>query len=617
MAKISVKAPARQVRSENRRFLDSFQNFSLGLGIGTNNLTSGNMYGFNPKTRQRTELEWAHRGTFIAGVAVDIIADDMTREGVDLVGNLKPDQVEKIDELATVLEVWNKLCDTIKWARLYGGAIAVLLIDGQDYSKPLRVDTVGPDQFKGLLVLDRWQVDPSMNDLVSELGPQLGLPKYYVVNSSAPALRGQKIHYTRCLRLLGDKLPYWQALTENLWGASVLERPFDRMTGFDAATTGATQQVHKSYLRYFKVDKYRDILGGLGGAQALKGLSEMVASMRLFASNEGITLIDAKDDMVTQQATNFTGISDVLLQLGQHLSGNFQIPLVRLFGQSPAGLNATGEADLKTYYDNIRKRQMQDLLVMVTIIYRLLAQSLRIKAGDGFGITFRPLWQMDEPQKAEVATKDTQTVMEVHSAGLITDRTALQELQHIARRTGRWQSITDEVVEAASDEISPPVETYPAPPNASDLDDKDPAKAKDADGAPVASRNIFGIDIAIENPRGSIRQGDGWQTVMPYDYGYIRGVMGADGDSLDAAVGTNPKSLLVFVIDQQHFEGGFDEHKVFLGYGSESEALAAFQRGHHRAAEVFLGCTQMNIAQFKRWMRTADLSLPCSIGMAA
>ena len=186
--------------------------------------------------------------------------------------------------------------------------------------------------------------------------------------------------------------------------------------------------------------------------------------MRMFASNEGITVIDTKDDMVTTQASTFTGIADVLLQLGQQLSGTFQIPLVRLFGQSPAGMSATGESDLKTYYDGIRKRQVQDLLVMVTIIYRLIAQSLKIKVGDGFGVSFRPLWQMTETEKSEIAQKDTQTVMEVHSEGLISDQVALRELQYAGRRTGRWKSITQEVVEAASDEIAPEGEDVVEPP---------------------------------------------------------------------------------------------------------------------------------------------------------
>jgi uncharacterized protein len=478
MAKqVSVRRVAQRARAENRRVMDraardSFQNFMLGLGIGTQNPTSANFYGFNPKTRERTELEWAYRGSFVAGVAIDVIADDMTREGVELLGDLEPDQVERIDERATALKIWSKLNAGIKWGRLYGGAVVVLLIDGQDYSKPLRIDTVGPDQFKGLLVLDRWNVAPSLNDLVQEIGPDLGMPKYYTVEHSAPALRGAKIHYTRCLRLVGDELPYQQAVIEQLWGASVLERPFDRMSGFDAASTGASQQVHKSYLRYFKVDKYRDILSGMGGPQALKGLQEMILHMRMFASNEGISVIDSKDDMVTAQATNFTGIADVLLQLGQQLSGTFQIPLVRLFGQSPAGLSATGESDLKTYYDNIRKRQVQDLLVMVTIIYRLIAQSLKYKVGDGFGVSFRSLWQMTENEKADVAAKDTETVMKVLGEGLITDQTALRELQYTSRRTGRWKSITREVIETASDVLPVKAENVldDPPPNPNELE---------------------------------------------------------------------------------------------------------------------------------------------------
>jgi hypothetical protein len=100
---------------------------------------------------------------------------------------------------------------------------------------------------------------------------------------------------------------------------------------------------------------------------------------------------------------------------------------------------------------------------------------------------------------------------------------------------------------------------------------------------------------------------------MPYDYGYIDAVMGADGDSLDVAIGPNPESPLVFVIDQRHIDGGFDEHKVFLGYDSEMEALDAFRRGHHRAGDVFLDSTAFSIKRFKTWMQTHDLTTPCSV----
>jgi hypothetical protein len=131
---------------------------------------------------------------------------------------------------------------------------------------------------------------------------------------------------------------------------------------------------------------------------------------------------------------------------------------------STAGLSATGESELKTYYDCIHKRQVQDLLVMVTVIYRLIVQSLKFKVGDGFGVSFRSLWQMTETEKSDIAQKDTNTVMEVHGAGLISDQVALRELQFSARRTGRWKAITDEIVEAASDEVAPQGEDAIDPP---------------------------------------------------------------------------------------------------------------------------------------------------------
>ncbi|MDR0067321.1 DUF1073 domain-containing protein, partial [Acinetobacter sp. 11520] len=77
---------------------------------------------------------------------------------------------------------------------------------------------------------------------------------------------------------------------------------------------------------------------------------------RQWQSNEGLTLMDA-DDTYEAHQYNFSGLDNILLQFGQQISGATGIPLVRLFGQSPAGLNATGESDLANYYDNINQQQ--------------------------------------------------------------------------------------------------------------------------------------------------------------------------------------------------------------------------------------------------------------------
>src|SRR5882724_1503110 len=179
-------------------------------GLGTDNISSGGSYGYNPITRVRTLLEWIHRGSWLGGIAIDVVADDMTKQGVELKGDLEPKQIEQLQRVATTFDVWGMINETVKWSRLYGGCIAVMLIDGQLPETPLRLDTVSKGQFRGLMVLDRWMIEPSMETLVTEPGPDMGLPKYYRVVADAPALRRMKIHYSRCLRLEGVRLPYWQ-----------------------------------------------------------------------------------------------------------------------------------------------------------------------------------------------------------------------------------------------------------------------------------------------------------------------------------------------------------------------------------------------------------------------
>lgn len=435
---------------------DSFVNFAHKLGVGADNPLTSGTYGYNPITRNRTLLEWIHRGSWLGGVAVDLIADDMTRAGIDFTCEMEPDDSEAVEHAATDMNIWPQINETIRWGRLYGGCLGVLLIDGQDPKTPLRVETVGKDQFKGLLTLDRWMVEPSLGDLVTEYGPCLGLPRYYSVQSNAPALRGQTIHYSRvAFRLTGVELPYQQRLTENLWGISVLERLYDRMIAFDSASTGAAQLVFKSYLRTLKIEGMRDIVAA--GGQMLNGLMQYTEVMRRYQGIEGITLLDTKDEFEVQASGSFSGLDDVLIQLGQQLSGALQIPLVRLFGQSPAGLNSTGESDIRTYYDHITQQQNKTLKTGTAVVYKLVAQSKGITLPDNFAIDFRSLWKLDEVQKADIAGRITTAVTAASDGGLIGRQTALRELRQSSRTSGVFSNITSECIDAADDEVMPPL----------------------------------------------------------------------------------------------------------------------------------------------------------------
>ncbi|PPB85694.1 DUF1073 domain-containing protein [Acinetobacter soli] len=447
---------------------DSFQNFAARVGLGAGSQHDQSTYSPNYLSRNRIRLESMYRSSWVVGQAVDVVADDMTREGINMRGLDAPEDGEEIQQELDRLQVWGKLNKTIKWSRLYGGAIAVMLIDGQNVSTPLNIKTIGKDQFKGLLVLDRWMVTPTLNDLVTDYGPDYGMPRFYDVITDSVGLCNQRVHYSRVVRMDGVELPYWQAIAENLWGQSVIERLEDRLTIFDSATLGAGQLVYKAHLRTYKVQGLRSIIAK--GGIFFDALVKQIEQIRMWQSNEGMTLMDAEDTFETHQYS-FSGLDDLLIQFGQQISGALGIPLVRLFGQSPAGMNATGESDLSNYYDNINQQQEGRLRTPLQTLIEVVSLS---KLGKGlpesFKFDFASLWQIDEKVKAEVANTVTQAIISAEESGLISRKTALKELRQSSEVTGIYSHISDEEIENADDDP-------PAP--RSELDDEEPNQPTD------------------------------------------------------------------------------------------------------------------------------------------
>lgn len=126
---------------------------------------------------------------------------------------------------------------------------------------------------------------------------------------------------------------------------------------------------------------------------------------------------------------------------------------------------------------------------------------------------------------------------------------------------------------------------------------------------------VAGLDIAIENPRGSERSGkrpDGteWRHTMSDHYGYIKRTVGADQEQVDVYLGPQEDSDQVFIVDQLHQQdGSFDEHKVMLGYPNQAAAVEAYRSNFDpdwKVGEV----TAMPVEQFKRWLKEGDLAKP-------
>jgi hypothetical protein len=149
----------------------------------------------------------------------------------------------------------------------------------------------------------------------------------------------------------------------------------------------------------------------------------------------------------------------MLIQFSQQLSGSSEIPLVRLFGQSPAGLNSTGESDIRSYYDSINSKQEAHLRNPVEMIIKVLWRSVTGKpTPKDLSFTFTPLWQMSAVDKATIAKTQTDTIIEAHQEGLVDTATAMKELKQSSGDHGLFTHITDEQIDEAENEEPPEAE---------------------------------------------------------------------------------------------------------------------------------------------------------------
>ncbi len=119
---------------------------------------------------------------------------------------------------------------------------------------------------------------------------------------------------------------------------------------------------------------------------------------------------------------------------------------------------------------------------------------------------------------------------------------------------------------------------------------------------------LQGLQLSIENPRGSTRRGvdaggRAWAVEMRDHYGYIRGTKGRDKEHIDVFVGDSPESERAWVIDQVDPETGeFDEHKVMLGYRNRAEAREAYRRNYAPGWRGMGAITEVSVPDLRKWL---------------
>ncbi len=421
--------------------LDGYSNAAAFLGEASPLIASGTFHR-SGLTENTVLLTNTYRECWLATRIIDMPSEDMTRTWYSLTGNCSPDELADLRRLEARHSVKRELTDAIRWARLYGGSLALMVIRGQETSleEPLDLDTLFPGCFQGLLVLDRTQgITPSL-ELEDNLDdPDFGLPKYYTVDLQGVDCRSVKIHHSRVLRFVGRELPRLEMIAGNYWGASELEHLWDELQKRSATSANIAQLVFQANITTLKMSHFGEDIG-MGTDAVKQGILEMIRQENRLRTSYGLQIL-SRDDSMENHPYSFSGISDVYECFMMDLAGAAEIPATKLFGRSPQGFQSTGEADLRNYYETISGLQERNLRPALERLLPVLVLSCWGYLPEDLSFVFNPLATESPEQVAELVGKLSSPVIEAYKAGLISRESAVEELKARGEPYAVWTKI--------------------------------------------------------------------------------------------------------------------------------------------------------------------------------
>ena len=430
------------------RTLDAFSNPGARTGFGQLNLVNTTEYPLTRLTQDWSLLTSLYRSSWIVQRVCSVIPEDALTDLRIEAPELDNEKMNRLDRVIQKTKIRRKIIDAMKWARLYGGSAAVIMLDGQDedMAEPLRVKDILPGSFRGLFVVDRWSgIYPSTELVSNKSSSDFGLPRYYEVRDENGVIR-YRIHHSRLIRFIGVDMPYYEAIAEQQWGTSAIESMFDDLVRRDNVTHNIANLTFKACLSVYEIENLDQIFAS-ASSQAQKRMYSMIQAMGILESNLGVKLVN-KGDSVQQLQYGFSGLPEVLDGAMLDVSGSTAIPATRLFGRSPAGMNSTGESDEKNYRSTLEQQRSIHILPALEKLAPIVCMSELGEIPEGVEFKLPQLDEMTPNDKADVVDKQTAYLERLFQANVIPADSLLLGVRNAQNEVGITTTITDENVEA-------------------------------------------------------------------------------------------------------------------------------------------------------------------------
>jgi phage-related protein (TIGR01555 family) len=397
---------------------DGWYNVLTGIGDPLRDKAASGSYSGVPALTDAEAVD-LYRGDDIAQKVVAKLPAEACRSGF----NVEHPEAERIMRAwrafrgprdvgldSIVSEAWT-------WGRLFGQcAIWPVTDDGASSDQPLRPDTVRA--VRAWHVIDKRYLTPEGVICSDVRSPDLGLPERW---RWTPPQFGQSIviHSSRLIFWHGTKVPGPEFANASAGQSraycddSVLLAPYETLRSAGMAWGAVASTISDAGQAVFRMGGLFDLIMRNQG----ETLNNRMTTLDMTRSVARMLVIDKDSEDFERQAFSFAGYEGIMVRFMERLAAAADMPLTVLFGVSPAGLNATGESDIRLFYDRVSSVRTE---ILKPKLERMLAILSRANGVDpsGLEVTFPPLWQPGPKEAEEIRTSEVNRMAAGVEAGL-------------------------------------------------------------------------------------------------------------------------------------------------------------------------------------------------------
>jgi phage-related protein (TIGR01555 family) len=408
--------------------LDGLQNLVANLGTERDK-AAGSIYVQTVMDDQL--LMNAYRGSWLARKIVDIPAFDACRNW--RAWQADGEQIQLIEAEEKRLDIKRKVMEAKIAARLFGGAALLIGTGETNTAQPLNPERVKAGGLKYVTLLQRRHLSPFELE-TDPASPNFDMPRAWRLGSIM-AHGGLEIHPSRLVMFRGAELPDRALAYHHVgWGDPVLQGVLDAVRNMDATAANVASLVFEAKVDTVGIPDFM--------ARMAQGGPDYEASIiRRFALAErgkGIngTLIHDKDEVIGQKQATFSALPDVMDRFMQIASGAADIPMTRLMGQSPAGMNATGDSDMRNYYDRVSAMQSLELEPEMALLDECLIRSALGSRPEEVHFNWASLWQISEAERATIGKTQADTIKTLVDTALIPEEALAEAAVNLLTESG-------------------------------------------------------------------------------------------------------------------------------------------------------------------------------------